>query len=152
MSSTNPDFNDMFSNYFIFPISFAVIVFCFPFSAFIVFPFVCSSLLQCCLAAWNFSAARTSFHSPPQRIDYPPTSTLPMPTQIGVPVKLLYECEGHKVSVELTNGEIYRGMMVDAEDSMNLQLQQVVNKRTTYERTNNKERRKRVDWRRDGRV
>ena len=49
-----------------------------------------------------------------------------MPTQIGVPVKLLHECEGHKVSVELTNGEIYRGMMVDAEDCMNLQLQQVV--------------------------
>lgn len=55
-----------------------------------------------------------------------------MPTQIGVPVKLLYECEGHKVSVELTNGEIYRGMMVDAEDSMNLQLQQVVS--NTHER------------------
>ena len=49
-----------------------------------------------------------------------------MPTQIGVPVKLLHECEGHKVSVELTNGEIYRGMMVDAEDCMNMQLQQVV--------------------------
>lgn len=49
-----------------------------------------------------------------------------MPTQLGVPVKLLHECEGHKVSVELTNGEIYRGMMVDAEDCMNMQLQQVV--------------------------
>jgi small nuclear ribonucleoprotein (snRNP)-like protein len=33
------------------------------------------------------------------------------------------------VSVEVTNGEIYRGLMVDAEDSMNLQLQQVVSKR-----------------------
>lgn len=49
-----------------------------------------------------------------------------MPTQLGVPVKLLHECEGHKVSVELTNGEIYRGMLVDAEDCMNLQMQQVV--------------------------
>lgn len=38
--------------------------------------------------------------------------------------------QGHKVSVELTNGEIYRGMMVDAEDTMNLQLQQVVRRQT----------------------
>jgi small nuclear ribonucleoprotein (snRNP)-like protein len=51
-----------------------------------------------------------------------------MPTQIGVPVKLLYECEGHKISVELTNGEVYRGLMVDAEDCMNIQMQQVVSK------------------------
>lgn len=49
-----------------------------------------------------------------------------MPTTLGVPVKLLHECEGHKVSVELINGEIYRGMLVDAEDSMNVQMQQVV--------------------------
>jgi len=48
-----------------------------------------------------------------------------MPTTIGVPIKLLHECEGHKISVELTNGEIYRGIAVDAEDCMNMQLQQV---------------------------
>lgn len=49
-----------------------------------------------------------------------------MPTTLGVPVKLLYECEGHKVTVELVNGELYRGILVDAEDSMNIQMQQVV--------------------------
>ena len=58
-----------------------------------------------------------------------------MPTQLGVPVKLLHECEGHKISVELTNGEIYRGMMVDAEDCMNMQLQQVVSRQNQAQRS-----------------
>jgi small nuclear ribonucleoprotein D3 len=53
-----------------------------------------------------------------------------MPTTIGVPVKLLHECEGHKISVELQNGELYRGTLVDAEDCMNLQMQQVVSEQT----------------------
>ena len=67
-----------------------------------------------------------------------------MPTQLGVPVKLLHECEGHKVSVELTNGEIYRGMLVDAEDCMNLQLQQVV--RRAQRSANDGPRRARAKW------
>ena len=46
-----------------------------------------------------------------------------MPQSIGVPVKLLHESEGHKVSIELVNGEVYRGLMMDAEDNMNCQLQ-----------------------------
>jgi len=37
----------------------------------------------------------------------------------------MHESEGHKVTIELTNGEVYRGLMVDAEDNMNCQLQNV---------------------------
>jgi len=48
-----------------------------------------------------------------------------MPQSIGVPIKLLHESEGHKVTIELTNGEVYRGQMVDAEDNMNCQLSDV---------------------------
>lgn len=49
-----------------------------------------------------------------------------MATQsVGVPVKLLHEGEGHVVSVELKNGEIYRGMLVEAEDTMNCQMKEV---------------------------
>eukprot|EP00823_Brevimastigomonas_motovehiculus_P007484 TRINITY_DN652_c0_g1_i1.p1 TRINITY_DN652_c0_g1~~TRINITY_DN652_c0_g1_i1.p1 ORF type:complete len:129 (+),score=27.44 TRINITY_DN652_c0_g1_i1:29-415(+) len=48
-----------------------------------------------------------------------------MPTTIGVPIKLLHESEGHKVTVELINGEVYRGHMMDVEDNMNCQMQQV---------------------------
>jgi small nuclear ribonucleoprotein D3 len=39
-----------------------------------------------------------------------------------VPVKLLHEGEGHPVTVELKNGELYRGQLVAAEDNMNCQL------------------------------
>ena len=45
---------------------------------------------------------------------------------VGVPVKLLYEAEGMKISVELKNGEIYRGLLLGAEDSMNVSLQDVL--------------------------
>jgi small nuclear ribonucleoprotein D3 len=48
-----------------------------------------------------------------------------MPQPIGVPVKLIHESEGFIVTVELINGEVYRGLMVDAEDNMNCQLQNV---------------------------
>lgn len=44
-----------------------------------------------------------------------------MPT-VGVPIKLLHEAEGHIVTVELTNGEVYRGHLIDAEDCMNIQI------------------------------
>ena len=43
---------------------------------------------------------------------------------IGVPIKLLHEGEGHVVTVELKNGETYRGMLVEAEDSMNCQMKE----------------------------
>mmetsp|Transcript_5402 Transcript_5402/g.6148 ORF Transcript_5402/g.6148 Transcript_5402/m.6148 type:complete len:107 (-) Transcript_5402:230-550(-) len=48
-----------------------------------------------------------------------------MPQSIGVPIKLMHESEGHKVTVELVNGEVYRGLMVDAEDNMNCQMTKV---------------------------
>ena len=48
-----------------------------------------------------------------------------MPQSIGVPVKLLHESEGHIVTIEMTNGEVFRGLMVDAEDNMNCQMQNV---------------------------
>jgi hypothetical protein len=42
----------------------------------------------------------------------------------GVPIKLLYQGEGHTVTVELKNGEIYRGLLARAEDTMNCQLKE----------------------------
>jgi small nuclear ribonucleoprotein (snRNP)-like protein len=44
----------------------------------------------------------------------------------GVPVKLLHEAEGHPVSIELRNGEIYRGQLDSSEDTMNCHLSNVV--------------------------
>lgn len=44
----------------------------------------------------------------------------------GVPVLLLREAEEHVVSVELKNGEVYRGNLERAEDSMSMQLSSVV--------------------------
>lgn len=43
----------------------------------------------------------------------------------GVPVKLLHEAEGHAVTVELKSGELYRGHLDAAEDTMNLTLSKV---------------------------
>eukprot|EP00607_Mallomonas_marina_P003304 CAMPEP_0182428510 /NCGR_PEP_ID=MMETSP1167-20130531/23073_1 /TAXON_ID=2988 /ORGANISM="Mallomonas Sp, Strain CCMP3275" /LENGTH=107 /DNA_ID=CAMNT_0024611449 /DNA_START=126 /DNA_END=446 /DNA_ORIENTATION=- len=44
---------------------------------------------------------------------------------IGVPIKLLHEAEGHVVTVELKNGEIYRGLLQEAEDTMNCKIGEV---------------------------
>eukprot|EP01028_Stygiella_incarcerata_P002451 TRINITY_DN1459_c0_g2_i1.p1 TRINITY_DN1459_c0_g2~~TRINITY_DN1459_c0_g2_i1.p1 ORF type:complete len:119 (-),score=28.36 TRINITY_DN1459_c0_g2_i1:142-498(-) len=44
---------------------------------------------------------------------------------IGIPIKLLYEAMGHKVTVELVSGEMYRGLLADVEDTMNMQLSDV---------------------------
>jgi hypothetical protein len=49
---------------------------------------------------------------------FPPVSS------IGVPVKLLHEGEGHVVTIELKNGETYRGLLSEAEDTMNCQLKE----------------------------
>jgi len=48
------------------------------------------------------------------------------PGTAGIPIKLLFEAEGMKVTVEMKNGEIYRGLLVTAEDSMNMTLSDVV--------------------------
>mmetsp|Transcript_16161 Transcript_16161/g.23013 ORF Transcript_16161/g.23013 Transcript_16161/m.23013 type:complete len:110 (+) Transcript_16161:122-451(+) len=47
----------------------------------------------------------------------------------GIPVKLLYEAEGMKVTVEMKNSEIYRGLLISAEDTMNMTLSDVVRTR-----------------------
>lgn len=44
----------------------------------------------------------------------------------GVPVQVLHEAEGHNVTVELKNGEMYRGHLDASEDTMNVQLTNVV--------------------------
>ena len=43
---------------------------------------------------------------------------------VGVPVKLLHEGEGHVVTVELKNGEVYKGLLTEAEDTMNCQMKE----------------------------
>lgn len=40
----------------------------------------------------------------------------------GVPIKLLHEGTGQVVIVELKTGEAYRGLLLEAEDTMNCQL------------------------------
>lgn len=45
---------------------------------------------------------------------------------VGIPIKLLYEAEGMKISVEMKNGEIYRGLLLGAEDTMNVSLSEVL--------------------------
>lgn len=47
-------------------------------------------------------------------------------SNIGVPIKLLMEAEGMKISVEMKNGEIYRGLLLSAEDTMNVALSEVL--------------------------
>ena len=44
----------------------------------------------------------------------------------GIPIKLLFEAEGMKVTAEMKNGEIYRGLLLNAEDTMNMTLSDVV--------------------------
>ena len=41
---------------------------------------------------------------------------------LGVPVKVLHEAEGHIVTVETATGELYRGVLIEAEDNMNMQV------------------------------
>jgi small nuclear ribonucleoprotein D3 len=41
---------------------------------------------------------------------------------IGIPIKVLHDAEGHTVTVELRNGEVYRGKLDEAEDNMNVHL------------------------------
>ena len=48
-----------------------------------------------------------------------------IPGNDSVPVQLLHEGEGHIVTIELKNGEIYRGLLAEAESTMNCQLKQV---------------------------
>ncbi|BFZ59496.1 small nuclear ribonucleoprotein Sm D3 [Saitoella coloradoensis] len=44
---------------------------------------------------------------------------------IGIPIKLLHESQGHVVTLELNNGQTYRGKLFEAEDNMNVQLKDI---------------------------
>ncbi|EGD74532.1 small nuclear ribonucleoprotein Sm D3 [Salpingoeca rosetta] len=44
---------------------------------------------------------------------------------VSVPVKLMHEAEGHTITIELKNGEMYRGKLIEAEDNMNSQMRDV---------------------------
>ena len=44
---------------------------------------------------------------------------------IGIPIKLLHEAENLVITVELKSGDFYRGYLVDAEDTMNMRLDDV---------------------------
>lgn len=44
---------------------------------------------------------------------------------LGVPIKLIHEGEGNNVTIELKNGEVYRGLLNSSEDNMNCQLSNV---------------------------
>jgi len=44
---------------------------------------------------------------------------------IGVPIKVLHEAEGHIVTCETIDGEVYRGKLIEAEDNMNCQVSHV---------------------------
>jgi small nuclear ribonucleoprotein D3 len=47
-------------------------------------------------------------------------------SDVGVPIKLLFEAEGMKITVEMKNGEIYRGLLLGAEDTMNVSMSDVL--------------------------
>ena len=42
---------------------------------------------------------------------------------IGIPIKLLHESKNHVISVELKSGELYRGHLIDIDDTMNMLLE-----------------------------
>lgn len=45
--------------------------------------------------------------------------------EFGVPITLLHESDGFTVTIELKNGEIYRGILEGSEDNMNCELKDV---------------------------
>jgi len=44
----------------------------------------------------------------------------------GIPIKLLKEAESMKVTVEMKNGETFRGLLISSEDTMNMTLSDVI--------------------------
>ncbi len=44
---------------------------------------------------------------------------------INIPLKILYECVGHNVTIELKSNEMYRGIMHSMDDTMNANLANV---------------------------
>jgi small nuclear ribonucleoprotein D3 len=46
-------------------------------------------------------------------------------SSVGVPILLLHEGQGHVVTVEMKTGEVYRGKLTEAEDTMNCAISDV---------------------------
>lgn len=46
-------------------------------------------------------------------------------SSIGVPIKLLHEAQGMIVTAELKTGQLYRGKLINVEDTLNIQLAEV---------------------------
>lgn len=44
---------------------------------------------------------------------------------IGIPIKLFHESRNHVVNIELKTGELYRGHLVEMDDTMNAVLENV---------------------------
>jgi hypothetical protein len=64
----------------------------------------------------NFNANQ-DFHHHHHHFSFPPNSAQIMSSTIGIPIKLLHEAQGHVVTVELTNGQVYRGKLVEGPPS-----------------------------------
>eukprot|EP00020_Sapocribrum_chincoteaguense_P006747 CAMPEP_0170755942 /NCGR_PEP_ID=MMETSP0437-20130122/13774_1 /TAXON_ID=0 /ORGANISM="Sexangularia sp." /LENGTH=116 /DNA_ID=CAMNT_0011095119 /DNA_START=30 /DNA_END=380 /DNA_ORIENTATION=+ len=43
-------------------------------------------------------------------------------TSVGIPIRILHECIGHSVSIDLKNGMTVRGRVEEVEDSMGVRL------------------------------
>ena len=48
-----------------------------------------------------------------------------MSNSIGIPIKLLGEAVHHVITLELNTGQVYRGKLLECEDTMNVQLKDV---------------------------
>ncbi|GAB7357891.1 hypothetical protein MBLNU230_g0060t1 [Neophaeotheca triangularis] len=48
-----------------------------------------------------------------------------MTSTIGIPIKLLNEATGHQVTIEISSGQTYRGKLIEAEDNMNVQMENI---------------------------
>jgi len=44
---------------------------------------------------------------------------------IGTPLKLLHEGEGHRVTIELKNGDVCRGTLIESENNWTSQLESI---------------------------
>lgn len=47
-------------------------------------------------------------------------------SSVGVPIKVLHDAEGHVVTLETITGEVFRGKLVEAEDNMNVHMQEII--------------------------
>lgn len=45
---------------------------------------------------------------------------------VGIPIKVLHDAEGHVITLETVNGEVFRGKLVEAEDNMNIHMSDII--------------------------